>query len=159
MSNYQWRIDRMANDTPEQKQQRKDRYQLIAKQLPFVQNSGMLIIAGSDCAALNTFVYPAASLIEELGLFQKSGMKPLEILQSATMNGAKFMGKFDTMGSLDKGKVADLVILDENPLNDINAVSKTSGVFTKGKYFDKTALNLMLEEAAKKKAELDKSRE
>jgi imidazolonepropionase-like amidohydrolase len=75
------------------------------------------------------------------------------------MNGAKFMRKFDTMGSLDKGKVADLVILDENPLNDINAVSKTSGVFTKGKYFDKTALNLMLEEAAKKKAELDKSRE
>lgn len=159
MSNYQWRIDRMANDTPEQKQQRKDRYQLIAKQLPFVQNSGLLIIAGSDCAALNTFVYPAASLIEELGLFQKSGMKPLEILQSATMNGAKFMGKFDKMGSLDEGKVADLVILDENPLNDINAVSKTSGVFTKGKYFDKTALNLMLEEAAKKKAELDKSRE
>ena len=159
MSNYQWRIDRMANDTPEQKQQRKDRYQLIAKQLPFVQNSGMLIIAGSDCAALNTFVYPAASLIEELGLFQKSGMKPLEILQSATMNGAKFMENFDKMGSLDEGKVADLVILDENPLIDINAVSKTSGVFTKGKYFDKTALNLMLEEAAKKKAELDKSRE
>lgn len=159
MSNYQWRIDRMANDTPEQKQQRKDRYQLIAKQLPYVQNAGMLIIAGSDCAALNTFVYPAASLIEELGLFQKSGMKPLDILQSATMNGAKFMGKFDKMGSLDVGKVADLVILDENPLLDINAVSKTAGVFTKGKYFDKSALNQMLEDAAKKKAELDKSRE
>jgi imidazolonepropionase-like amidohydrolase len=159
MSNYQWRIDRMANDTPEQKQQRKDRYQLIAKQLPYVQNAGMLIIAGSDCAALNTFVYPAASLIEELGLFQKSGMKPLDILQSATMNGAKFLGKFDKMGSLDVGKVADLVILDENPLLDINAVSKTAGVFTKGKYFDKSALNQMLEDAAKKKAELDKSRE
>ena len=159
MSNYQWRIDRMANETAEQKQQRKDRYQLIAKQLPFVQNSGMLIIAGSDCAALNTFVYPAASLIEELGLFQKSGMKPLDILQSATMNGAKFMGKFDKMGSLDVGKVADLVILDENPLLDINAVSKTAGVFTKGQYFDKSALNQMLEDAAKKKAELDKSRE
>jgi imidazolonepropionase-like amidohydrolase len=119
----------------------------------------MLIIAGSDCAALNTFVYPAASLIEELGLFQKSGMEPLEILQSATMNGAKFMGKFDKMGSLDIGKVADLVILDENPLLDINAVSKTAGVFTKGKYFNKSALNQMLKDAAKKKAELDKSRE
>ena len=95
MSNYQWRIDRMANDSPEQKQQRKDRYQLIAKQLPYAQKAGMMIIAGSDCAALNTFVYPAASLIEELGLFQKSGMKPLDILQSATMNGAKFMGKFE----------------------------------------------------------------
>lgn len=159
MSNYQWRIDRMANDTPEQKQQRKDRYQLIAKQLPFVQNAGMLIIAGSDCAALNTFVYPAASLIEELGLFQKSGMTPLDILQSATMNGAKFMGKFDKTGSIDVGKIADLVFLDENPLKDIQAVNKTSGVFTKGRYFDKKALNEMLEVAAKKKTELDKSRE
>ncbi|MCP9767296.1 amidohydrolase [Lacihabitans sp. LS3-19] len=159
MSNYQWRIGRMANETPEQKQQRKDRYQLIAKQLPYVQKSGMTIIAGSDCAALNTFVYPAASLIEELDLFQKSGMKPLEILQSATLNGAKFMGKFETVGSIDIGKIADLVILEENPLEDINAVSKISGVFTKGKYFNKTALNQMLEEATKKKAELDKSRE
>lgn len=159
MSNYQWRIERMANETAEQKQQRKDRYQLIAKQLPFVQNSGMLIIAGSDCAALNTFVYPAASLIEELSLFQKSGMKPLAILQSATMNGAKFMGKFEKSGSIDIGKVADLVILDKNPLVDINAVSKTAGVFTKGKYFDSSSLNQMLENAAKKKAELDKSRE
>lgn len=159
MSNYQWRIDRMANETTEQKQQRKDRYQLIAKQLPHVQKSGMLIIAGSDCAALNTFVYPAASILEELGLFQKSGMNPLEILQSATMNGAKFMGKFEKSGSIDIGKVADLVILDENPLNDINAVNKTFGVFTKGQYFDKKALNEMLNEAAKKKTELDKSRE
>jgi imidazolonepropionase-like amidohydrolase len=159
MSNYQWRIDRMANETAEQKQQRKDRYQLIAKQLPYVQKSGMLIIAGSDCAALNTFVYPAASLLEELDLFQKSGLKPLEILQSATMNGAKFMGKFEKSGSIDIGKEADLVILDENPLNDINAVNKTFGVFTKGQYFDKNALNEMLNQAAKKKTELDKSRE
>jgi hypothetical protein len=159
MSNYQWRIDRMANETQEQKQHRKDRYQLIAKQLPFVQNSGMLIIAGSDCAALNTFVYPAASLIEELSLFQQSGMKPLSVLQSATMNGAKFMGKFEKMGSVDVGKVADLVILDKNPLLDINAVSQTFGVFTKGQYFDKSALNQILQDAAKKKAELDKSRE
>ncbi len=159
MSNYQWRIDRMANDSPEQKQLRKDRYELIAKQLPFVQKSGMMIIAGSDCAALNTFVYPAASLIEELGLFQESGLKPLEILQTATMNGAKFMGKFDKMGSVDIGKLADLVILNGNPLKDINAISNIFGVFTKGKYFDKKTLTQMLDEIANKKLELDRSRE
>ncbi len=159
MSNYQWRIDRMANDSPEQKQKRKERYQLIAKQLPFVQKSGMMIIAGSDCAALNTFVYPAASLIEELALFQESGLKPLEILQTATLNGAKFMGKFDKMGSVDIGKIADLVILNENPLKDINAISNIFGVFTKGKYFDKKTLTQMLDEIANKKLELDKSRE
>ena len=64
MANYQWRIDRMANDTPELKQQRKARYELIAKQLPLLQKAGVNIIAGSDAAALNTFVYPASSLIE-----------------------------------------------------------------------------------------------
>jgi imidazolonepropionase-like amidohydrolase len=159
MSNYQWRIDRMTHETAEQKQQRKERYQLIAKQLPYIQKSGMIIIAGSDCAALNTFVYPASSLIEELGLFQTSGMKPLEILQSATMNGAKFMGKFEKVGSIDIGKVADLVLLDKNPLENINAVSQIAGVFTKGKYFDKIAISQMLNDAAKKKVELDKSRE
>lgn len=159
MSNYQWRIDRMANETLEQRQQRKDRYQLIDKQLPYAQKAGMLILAGSDCAALNTFVYPAASLIEELGLFQESGMKPLNILQSATMNGAKFMGKFDKMGSIDIGKTADLVLLDKNPLIDISAINKPNAVFTKGRYFDRNTLNLMLEVAAKKKVELDKGRE
>ena len=159
MSNYQWRIDRMANETLDQKQQRKDRYQLIAKQLPYAQKAGMLILAGSDCAALNTFVYPAASLIEELGLFQESGMKPLNILQSATMNGAKFMGKFDKMGSIDIGKTANLVLLDKNPLIDISAINKPNAVFTKGRYFDRNTLDQMLEEAAKKKVELDIGRE
>ena len=61
----------MANDSPEQKQQRKDRYQLIAKQLPYAQKAGMMIIAGSDCAALNTFVYPAASLFRRTRVISK----------------------------------------------------------------------------------------
>ena len=59
------------------------------------------------------------------------------------------MGKFEKSGSIEIGKVADLVILDENTFTCINAVSKTAGVFTKGKYFDKLALNQMLDDAAK----------
>lgn len=158
VANYQWRIDRMANETAEQKQIRKDKYQLIAKQVPLMQQAGVLIIAGSDAAALNTFVYPAASLIEELQLFQKAGMKPLHILQSATINGAKFMKKYDEVGSISVGKRADLVLLNQNPLEDIKAVENIQAVIKKGTFFDKNTLENMLKKAAEKKAELDKSR-
>ena len=109
--NYQWRIGRMAGETAEQKQQKKDKYKRIAKQVPLMQKAGVTILAGSDSAALNTFVYPAAALIEELELFQNEGMAPNYILKTATINGAKFLKKQNTIGSLNEGKIADLVIL------------------------------------------------
>lgn len=156
--NYQWRIGRMAGDRPEQKQQRKDKYNRIAQQVPLMQKAGVTILAGSDSAALNTFVYPAAALTEELELFQNAGMSPIDILKSATINGAKFLKKSATMGSVNEGKIADLVILDKNPLIDIRAVNQIYSVFTKGQYFDRKNLNNMLETAKNKKIELDEKR-
>jgi len=90
LSNYQWRIDRMANEPATQRQQRKERYNFLLKQLPLIQQSGIRIIAGSDAAALNTYVYPAESFIQELEIFREAGLTPLQILQSATLNGAIF---------------------------------------------------------------------
>ena len=156
--NYQWRIGRMAGDKPEQKQQRKDKYKRIAQQIPLMQKAGVTILAGSDSAALNTFVYPAAALIEELELFQNEGMTPKDILKTATINGAKFLKKSDTMGSVNEGKIADLVILNENPLIDIKAVNQIYSVFTKGQYLDRETLNSMLKTAKNKKIELDEKR-
>ncbi|MEQ8364348.1 MAG: amidohydrolase family protein [Cyclobacteriaceae bacterium] len=157
--NYAWRIGRMAGDTPEQKQQRKDRYRLIASQLPYMQQAGINIIAGSDEAALNTYVYPAASLIEELEIFQQSGLKPDEILRSATINGAKYFGVLDKTSTVDEGKKADLVLLNENPLVDIQAVNNIHAVIAKGSYFDRKALDGMLQQAEQTKMALDKERE
>ena len=158
VANYQWRIDRMAGETPEQRQIRKDKYQLISRQVPLMQEAGVLLLAGSDAAALNTYVYPAASLIEELGLFQQAGMSPLHVLQSATMNGAKFLGKYEQVGSITEGKIADLLLLDQNPLQDIQAVSSLSAVIKGGILYDRKALDDMLQQAADKKAALDRSR-
>ncbi len=158
MANYQWRIDRMANDTPEQKMQRKIRYQLIAKQIPLLQQAGVNIIAGSDAAALNTFVYPAESLIEELSLFQNAGMRPNDILKSATINGAKFLKVENKTGSIEVGKIADLVLLDENPLVNINAIEHVNAVFLKGTYFNRSALDGMLNDVKNTKNKLDSSR-
>ncbi|MGB4841103.1 MAG: amidohydrolase family protein [Saprospiraceae bacterium] len=152
---YQWRIDRMANYSVEKKQQAKDRYQLISQQLPFLQKAGITILAGSDAAALNTFVYPALALHEELILFQKSGLTPLQTLQSATKNGAKFMGKYDTSASVEKGKNADMVVLNTNPLEDIKSTQDIFAVIKNGRYFSRSDLDKMLETAKNKKVQLD----
>ncbi|MEO5945316.1 MAG: amidohydrolase family protein, partial [Chitinophagaceae bacterium] len=158
ISNYQWRIGRMANETAVQKQERKDKYQLIASQVPLLQKAGVMILAGSDAAALNTFVYPAASLIEELELFQQAGMKPLNILQSATMNGALFMKKYESVGSIAVGKKADLILLPENPLKNISAVRNIGALVHKGKYYSKNELMEFLGHAKKTKEALDAAR-
>ncbi len=158
-ANYQWRIDRMAGDTPEQTQRRKDRYLLIANQLPYLRNAGINIMAGSDSAALNTFVYPALALHEELVLFREAGLTPIQILQSATINGAKFMGVEDTLGSIAEGKQADIVILNTNPLNDIRSTQDIYAVINNGTLFDRKALDEILEQARQRRMDLDKSRD
>jgi hypothetical protein len=155
---YQWRIDRTANDSPADKQARKDRYQLIAKQLPYFQEAGINILAGSDAAALNTYVYPALSLHEELVLFQEAGLTPLQILQSATINGAKLMGTINTMATVEANKQADLVILNSNPLEDIKATQDIYAVINDGEYFDRPELDVLLQNAKDRKIQLDLKR-
>lgn len=157
-NNYQWRIDRMKNETTEQIKERKERYLLNVSQLTHFYNAGITIMAGSDEAALNTFVYPGESLIDELHIFQEAGLKPIEILRTATINGAKFLKKEKLMGSIDTGKVADLVILNNNPLENIDAVKTIYGVFTKEKYLDRTELNKIQSAIKDTKIRLDNSR-
>lgn len=158
VANYQWRIQRMANDTPEQQQKRKDNYQHLLRQLPHFQQAGLRILAGSDAAALNTYVYPAESLIQELEIFQEAGLTPLHILQSATMNGAYYFNTIDRMATIDVGKKADLVLLDENPLADISALRKVQSVIANGVFYDRMALDKMLERAREVKLEIDRQK-
>jgi len=158
VSNYQWRIDRMANETTTQRQQRKERYNFLLKQIPLIQQSGIRIIAGSDAAALNTYVYPAESFIQELEIMSDAGLTPLQILQASTMNGAIFFGIENTTGSIDTGKNADLVVLNDNPLENISAIRNINSVIVRGKYYSRTDLDKMLDEARKRKVELDNQR-
>ncbi len=158
LSNYQWRLGRMQQDTPQQFESRKERYQLIAKQLPFIQKAGMTILAGSDAAALNTFVYPALALHEELQLFQTAGLTPLEILQTATINGAKFMGKATSLATIENGKIADMVILNTNPLDDISSTLDIHAVVKNGEYLNRNKLDELLQKAKDRRNQLNQER-
>ena len=158
VANYQWRIERMGKVTPEQSKERKERYEFQQKQLPLIYNSGIKIIAGSDAAALNTYVYPAESLIQELEIFQQAGLTPLQILQTATMNGAEYFEVSDQTGSIAVGKNADLVLLDKNPLTNISSVRSVNAVFANGNYFNRATLDKMLLKALRTKLDLDNQR-
>jgi imidazolonepropionase-like amidohydrolase len=75
-------------------------------------------------------------------------LSPTEALQAATLNPAKFLGVEDSLGTVEMGKIADLVLLDENPLEDIRNTQKIRAVILNGKYLDRTALDKLLADAA-----------
>jgi len=108
-----------------------------------MHRAGVPFMAGTDTAA-GVHVFPGFSLHDELGLFVKAGMTPLEALQTATWNPAKFLGTLSDMGTVEKGKLADLVLLEANPLDDISNTRRIRAVVLAGRYFSRSDLDEML---------------
>jgi imidazolonepropionase-like amidohydrolase len=110
--------------------------------------AGVPFMAGTDTAA-GVHIFPGFSLHQELVLFQKAGLTPLQALQTATLNPATFMGRTADMGTVEKGKLADLVLLDANPLDDIANTQKIRAVVLAGRYFDRPSLDQILRGVAR----------
>jgi len=129
------------------------RRRFVEKELEVVKamhKAGIPFLAGTDTPP-GVSVFPGFSLHQELQRFVAAGFTPLEALQTATSNPAKFLGTQDRLGSIEKGKLADLVLLDANPLEDIRNTQKIAGVVVNGRYLSRTDLDKMLagvEEAA-----------
>lgn len=118
---------------------------LLEKSLELVslmRKSGVKILAGTDSAA--PYVFPGSSLHEELALLVKAGMTPMEALQDATRNPAEFLGRPDSQGTIAVGKNAELLLLDANPLDDIQNTQKIRAVILRGKLLDRRQLDTML---------------
>ena len=121
---------------------------VLEKQFAIVgamQKAGVPILAGTDTG--NPFCFPGFSLHEELALLVIAGLTPLDALRSATLNPAKFFGLDQTLGTIEQGKIADLVLLDANPLMDIRNTQLINAVVSNGRFFDRKALDKMLAEA------------
>ena len=116
----------------------------------FLYSEGVPFLAGTD--ALNPYVFPGFSLHDELALLVESGLTPLAAIQAATINAAKFLGTDGELGSVEPGKLADLLLLDANPLEDIQNSTKIAGVFSNGHYFDKLAIEGLLASARRSAA-------
>jgi Amidohydrolase family len=104
--------------------------------------AGVLFMAGSD--GPDPYVIPGFSLHDELEWLGKSGFTPLQALQAATFKPAQFLGKMDKYGVVEPGRVADLVLLDENPVADISNTRRMFGVVANGKYYSRQDLDTML---------------
>ncbi len=100
------------------------------------------LLAGTDTP--NPFTYPGFSLHEELDLLVSAGLSPMEALQTATLRAAEFLGVEHLFGSVEVGKVANLVLLDADPLEDIRNTQKIRGVIVRGSFLDRPKLDELL---------------
>jgi imidazolonepropionase-like amidohydrolase len=109
-----------------------------------IQLSGIHILAGSDAGPFNSYVYPGESLHKELEMLVMSGLTPQQALASSVINGPQFFNLLNKYGSVATGKVADLLILDANPLEDISNTTKINAVIKAGNYYNQSALERIL---------------
>ena len=123
-------------------------YSAVLRDLKEMHRAGVRILPGTDVGvALN---YPGFSLRDELAYFvEKIGMTPLEALVSATRSAAEFSGVDKSLGTVEQGKLADLVLLDADPVADIRNVGKIHAVIMRGDLFDQAALSRLLSAAIK----------
>src|SRR5262249_52101158 len=109
--------------------------------------SGVPFLAGTDTPA-GVDVIPGPSLHRELQRFVDAGLTPLEALQTATIQPARFLGREADLGTVERGKLADLVILDNNPLADIGHTRAIAAVVAAGRYLSRADLDGILRDVA-----------
>jgi imidazolonepropionase-like amidohydrolase len=149
---YDWRVERAAKADAAAVEHRHRVYEKSATLLPMLAKAGVPILAGTDSGFLNSYNYPGFGLHDELELYVKSGLTPLQTLQAATLTGPAFLGQADRYGAVAAGKAADILILDENPLIDVRATRSIAGVVVRGRYLDRAALDGLLATARAKVA-------
>jgi tetratricopeptide (TPR) repeat protein len=128
--------------TPEDFAFSKKEFQRDLELVGAMQKAGVGILAGTD--ASNPFCMPGFGLHDELGLLVKAGLTPMQALQSATLNPARFNDQEKDLGTIQKGKIADLLLLDANPLDDISNTRKIDSVIYGGKVLSRSDLDKML---------------
>jgi hypothetical protein len=117
-------------------------FQQTLKMVGDMYNAGVKLLAGTDLAS--NFLMPGFSLHDELSLMVEAGLSPFAALQTATINPAKFIHRDKDLGTVEKGKLADLLLLDDNPLDNINNTRKIYAVIVNGKFLQRSDLDNML---------------
>jgi imidazolonepropionase-like amidohydrolase len=111
-----------------------------------IRQNNVQILTGTDWSDYleEKGAHPGGSLHDELRLLVEAGFTPLEVLRAATLSPAIFFGLSDSLGTIEAGKIADLVVLDGNPLQDIRNTNRILAVISEGRLLDRKVLDSML---------------
>jgi imidazolonepropionase-like amidohydrolase len=112
-----------------------------------MQRVGLPLLAGTDVSADGPQTSLGFTLHAELAIYVAEGLTPLAALQAATLNPAQLLHATDSLGTVASGKLADLVLLDADPLADITNTTTIRAVVANGRYFDRAALDTVLADA------------
>jgi imidazolonepropionase-like amidohydrolase len=112
------------------------------KLIKVLHDGGVGFLLGSD--APQVWNVPGFSMHRELGVLVASGLTPYQALATGTRNIAVYFGTLDRTGTIEKGKQADLVLLEANPLQDIANTSKIAGVMIGGRWLPKSEIERRL---------------
>jgi imidazolonepropionase-like amidohydrolase len=120
-------------------------WQNWAKMVKGMNDSGVPLMVGTDL--LCPGIVPGYSVHEEMAILQEAGIAPADVLRSATIVPAQFMGLDKRLGTIAEGKTASMVLVSANPLDDVRNAEKIQGVFLRGRYYSRADLNQLLAEA------------
>jgi hypothetical protein len=121
--------------------------QRILESLGDLHRAGVKVLPGTNASEVGRET-PGLTLHDELHRFVLSGMTPAETLRAATLDAATFLGRADQVGSIAEGKLADLVLLDANPLADIGNTMRIQAVVVNGRLYRREELDQLIEDAA-----------
>jgi amidohydrolase family protein len=122
-------------------------YRKLREIVGLAYRAGVRMMVGTDAGA--PFVFKGSGVHEEMVEFAEAGLSPAEVLKAATIDAAEFLGRTADFGSIERGKFADLVILNADPLADIRNTRQIDAVLLGGRYLDRSTLNGMLDGVVK----------
>lgn len=150
VESWKVRLPQMAPDTPGNVEAREQFFERQLAVTGMAAAAGVGILAGTDTP--NPFVYPGFSLHDELELLVRAGLSSRDALAAATTAPAEFLGATDSLGSVAAGKLADLVLLEANPLGDIGNTRRIALVVANGRFFARPELDALLDEVRRDRA-------
>ncbi|MES2689256.1 MAG: amidohydrolase family protein [Bacteroidota bacterium] len=126
--------------------ERRNKYVYLRRKMVYeLWKAGVKLMAGSDSP--EWFLVQGFAIHDELAELVRCGLTPYAALETATRNPAQYSGSIKQWGTVEEGKKASLVLLNANPLSDINNTRDIFAVVNKGKVYDQTSLLRLLDEA------------